>query len=123
MNLSLNLVIELKSFDMKFSNVFKHNLLFSNSRYDYYFKAGTHSSKLVPGILSIYNPAHYLELSKEIKQIWTGLGNFEICLCVLFDCCYQKFISRRKTGHQHLPICDFSNNFIFPKILSLKSII
>ena len=88
MNLSLNLVIEFRSFDMKFPNVFRHNLLSSNSRCDYCFKGGTHSYKFFPGILSIYNPVHYLELSKEIKQIWTGLGNFEICLCVLFDCYY-----------------------------------
>ena len=41
----------------------------------------------------------YLELSKEIKQNWTGLGTFEICFCVIFNCYYQKFISRKETGN------------------------
>ena len=30
-----------------------------------------------------------MELSKEIKQNWTGLGNFEICFCVSFNCYYR----------------------------------
>ena len=47
-------------------------------------------------MINIHNPGHYSKLTKEIKQNGTGLGNFEICLCVIFDCYYQKFISRRK---------------------------
>ena len=104
MNLSLNIVIDFRSFDVRFLIVFKHNLLSYSNRYDYCFKVGTHSYRFLPGILSIYNPGHYLGLSKEIKENWTGLGNFEICLCVIFDCYYQTFISTRKTGYQQLSL-------------------
>ena len=41
----------------------------------------------------------YLELSKEIKPNWRGLGSFEICFYGIFDCFYQKLISRRETDH------------------------
>ena len=72
---------------------------FTYDRYDYRFKAVTYSYKFFPDIINIYNPGYYLEVSKEIKQNSTGLGNSENCLCVIFDCYYQKFISRRKTWH------------------------
>ena len=34
----------------------------------------------------------YLEQSKEIKQNWTELKNFDMCFCILFCCYCQKFI-------------------------------
>ena len=41
----------------------------------------------------------YLEPSKEIKQNSTRLENFKIWFYIIFDCYYQKFISRREAGH------------------------
>ena len=59
-------------------------------------KLARYSYKFFEGIINIYNPIQKcLELSKEIKQKWTGLGNFEICFCEIFDYYYQNFISRR----------------------------
>ena len=58
-------------------------------------EASTHIYNVFPEIIHIYNPG---QKSKETKQNWPGLG-LEICFCVVFDYCYQKFISRRETGH------------------------
>ena len=40
----------------------------------------------------------YIKESKEIKQNRTGTENFDICFYVIFNRCYQRFISGRETG-------------------------
>ena len=55
-----------------------------------------------------------MELSKEIKQNWIGLGSFEIYLCVIFDWYYEKFISRRETGIFFFLFFSFYHNKIYP---------
>ena len=37
--------------------------------------------------------------NKEIKQIWKGLKNFDICFSVMFGCYDQSFFSGRETGY------------------------
>ena len=46
-------------------------------------KLAPYSYKFSQGIINIYHPKKKkcLELNKEIKQKWIGLGNFEICFC------------------------------------------
>lgn len=40
-----------------------------------------------------------LDQSKEIKQKWKGLKNFDICSCVIFNCQDQSFVSEKETGY------------------------
>ena len=37
--------------------------------------------------------------SKEIKQNWAGLKNFNICFCIILNCYNRSFISGRDIGH------------------------
>ena len=45
------------------------------------------------------SPTKYLEQFKEIQENWTGLENFDIYFCVLFDCYCQSLISGSEAGH------------------------
>ena len=58
--------------------------------------------KSVPHKQSGGRNSKYLKQNKEIEQNWArlekkNLRNF--CICTLFDCYWQSFISGRETGH------------------------
>ena len=54
--------------------------------------------------------------SKEIKQKWKGLKNFDICFFVIFSCHGQTFISGRETGCLALPPTDFEIFLLFSHV-------
>ena len=77
------------------------NLSLIYNRYDYCFKACTHSYKFFSGIINIYNP------TSVMCSFWLLLPK-------------NHFL---KGGRETLPpIWDFSYTFLFPKIPSLKSL-
>ena len=41
----------------------------------------------------------YGEQCKEMKQNWTGLGNFDNCFCLIFNWYYDSPTSQEKAGH------------------------
>ena len=85
------------------------------NRYDSCFNTVTHILQYIPrNNKHLPSWTKYLEVSKKIKQNWTIPGNFEMCFCVNFNYYYQKFISRKLTGHQHLspPNLSFFKYFL-----------
>ena len=72
------------------------NILLLKSKLRFEVIKGSERQRLT--LLRLQSWTKYLEKSKDTKQNWTGIENFDFCFCVIFDCYYLSLISGRKTG-------------------------
>ena len=102
------LVTEFRAFGVRFFSVVVFVSLLTYDRHSC-FDTGTLRDKFFAGIINLKSWTKYLEQSKEIKQNWIGLRNFEFCFFLSFYSYYQKFNFGRENEPYPLP-CKFGLN-------------